>query len=311
MIFCKICGNELNSGSSFCKNCGEKVVSPNQIVATKNNFFSWLKKRIGLIIGILFFGFILVIVVASLSNQTTSEIDNNQVVLTSATQNEIAQSVVNIFCPSTVSGEDVSGGSGIIISEDGVILTNSHIVPQDEVNLHVDEDGCLVVLPDPITGQAKDVYLAHPIVIPDLSDKYDLAYMEIYSAFYDEDEKEYAGVYPRKFPAFDDTTRCRNENVQLGEPVRIFGYPAISGGYSLTITDGVVSSFPGEDLIVTSAKVSHGNSGGLAVDKYGCMIGVPSMVSSDEAESLGVIISMPLVNKFSNEVSNYIDQLNK
>ena len=309
MIFCKICGNELNSGSSFCKNCGEKIASPNQIVATKNNFFSWLKKRIGLIIGIIFFGFLLLIIVASLSNETSNDTGNNQVVLNSATQNEIAQSVVNIFCPSTVSDEDVSGGSGTIITEDGVILTNSHIIPQDETNIHVDEQGCLVVLPDPITGQTKDVYLAHPIVINSLSDKYDLAYMEIYAAYYDEDKKEYAGVYPRKFPAFDDTTRCKNENVQLGESVRIFGYPAISGGYSLTITDGVVSSFPGEDLIVTSAKISHGNSGGLAVDRYGCMIGIPSMVSSDEAESLGVIISMPLVNKFSNEVSTYLDSL--
>jgi len=89
--------------------------------------------------------------------------------------------------------------------------------------------------------------------------------------------------------------------------VRIFGYPAISGGYSLTITDGVVSSFPGEGLIVTSAKISHGNSGGLAVDRHGCMLGVPSLVSVDEYESLGVIISMELINEFTTEVSKIID----
>jgi len=62
-------------------------------------------------------------------------------------------------------------------------------------------------------------------------------------------------------------------------------------------------------LIVTSAKISHGNSGGLAVDRRGCMIGVPSMVSSDEAESLGVIISTELMNSFFEEVSTYLNSL--
>jgi S1-C subfamily serine protease len=90
--------------------------------------------------------------------------------------------------------------------------------------------------------------------------------------------------------------------------VRIFGYPAISGGYSLTITDGIISSFPGGGEIVTSAKISRGNSGGLAVDKYGCMIGVPTLVSSDENESLGIIYSMSLVNEFTSEVSKYLDK---
>ncbi|MDQ3008000.1 MAG: trypsin-like peptidase domain-containing protein [bacterium] len=220
-------------------------------------------------------------------------------------QEEIASSVVNILCPSTIEGEKGSGGSGTILSDDGMILTNSHIIPQDDEYLNVSEDGCLVILPNPSTGQPEDVYWATPIVVPGISDTYDLAFLSIYAAYFDEDEESYQGIFPRKFPAFDDTTRCTNENVKLGESVRIFGYPAISGGYSLTITEGLVSSFPGEGLIVTSAKISHGNSGGLAVDKSGCMIGVPSLVNSDESESLGVIYSMDLINQFSEEISEY------
>jgi len=53
-----------------------------------------------------------------------------------------------------------------------------------------------------------------------------------------------------------------------------------------------------EGLIITSAKISYGNSGGLAVDQNGCMIGIPSMVIGDENESLGVIISNVLINDF-------------
>lgn len=300
-MFCKNCGIQVPREEGFCKNCGEKIVVPLKWWE-RNKFLSWLRKKLVVVIVIFVVGFLFLAIIGS--NSTSNSIE-----ITQATQDEISQSVVNILCPSTVSDEDASGGSGTIINEDGLILTNSHIVPQDETNIFVDDTGCLVVLPDPTTGQPKDVYLAHPIVIPSISDNYDLAYMQIYSAYYDEEEAKYAGVYPRIFPAFDDTTRCRNENVQLGEPVRIFGYPAISGGYSLTVTDGVVSSFPGEGLIVTSAKISHGNSGGLAIDRHGCMIGVPSMVSSDEAESLGVIFSMQLVRQFDDEVTTYINNL--
>lgn len=250
--------------------------------------------------------------ISAIYSEDTSESTSNipeTPIIERDTQEEIASSVVNIFCPSTstVRDESSSGGSGIMLTEDGIVLTNSHIIPQNKTNIFVDETGCLVVLPDPITGQPSEVYLAHPIVIPGVSDEYDLAYMQIYDAYYDEEEKEYQGTYPKKFPAFDDTTRCKNEDIKLGESIRIFGYPAISGGYSLTITDGVVSSFPGKGLIITSAKISHGNSGGLAVDKNGCMLGVPSLVSSDDNESLGVIYSMELVNKFSSEVSTYLE----
>ncbi len=305
-MFCKNCGVQVKSGSKFCQSCGQEI-KVGRLTLLRARFFEWLKEhRKGLII---FAGVVLLFVIIGLydnssTNQTTSNYPAVQT--TSYNQNEIAASVVNIFCPSTRSDAEASGGSGTIISEDGLILTNSHIIPQDEEYLHVDETGCLVVLPNPTTGQPDGIYLANPIVLPGISDNYDLAYMNIYAAYYDTDTGEYAGTYPRKFPAFDTAIEC---NPKLGEPIRIFGYPAISGGYSLTVTDGVVSSFPGEGLIVTSAKISHGNSGGLAVDRNGCMIGVPSMVSSDEAESLGVIYSMDLVRQFDDEVTTYINNL--
>ena len=146
-----------------------------------------------------------------------------------------------------------------------------------------------------------------PIVIPDISEKYDLAFIQIDDVYYDQEEGKAYGEYPKKFPAYDSDLYCKNENVKLGEFVRIYGYPAISGGYALTITDGVVSSLlPDEGLIVTSAKISHGNSGGLAVDENGCRIGIPSMVSSDSAESLGVIISNNLISDFTDEVRIFL-----
>lgn len=306
-MFCKNCGQNIKSGSKFCQSCGQEV-KIGRFTFIRTNFFEYIKEhRKGLIIftGILLFFLIISVYDNSSTNQNIS--DSPIIQTPSYNQNAIAVSVVNIFCPSTQSEEESSGGSGTIISEDGLILTNSHIIPQDDKYLHVDEIGCLVVLPNPTTGQPDEIYLAYPIVLPGISDNYDLAYMNIYAAYYDTDTGEYAGTYPRKFPFVDTATQCA---AQLGESIRIFGYPAISGGYSLTITDGVVSSFPGDGLIVTSAKISHGNSGGLAVDKNGCMIGIPSMVSYDEVESLGVIISMDLISQFNDEFDTYIENLN-
>lgn len=294
-MFCKNCGQEKNTNTKFCKYCGQE----SKVIFKKKKPF--VKKH-----GVFIFALLLLstLIILSITTDTTETTENSssegQSINTERNSNypEDLSSVVNIFCPSIVSDDESAGGSGTIITDDGLILTNSHIIPQDVENIHVDEIGCLVVLPDPVTGQPKDFYLAEPIVYQGLSDDYDLALLRIYSGYTDE-ETDYTSPYPRIFPTY----LCENSDVTLGERIRVYGYPAISGGYSLTITDGLVSSLPGDGTIYTSAKISHGNSGGLAVDENGCMIGVPSMVSSDENESLGIIYSMDLVNEFADQVA--------
>lgn len=221
-------------------------------------------------------------------------------------QDLIVISVVNILCESQFSDE-VSGGSGTIITSDGLIITNAHIIPQDEESLHTPEEGCLVILPDQYSGQPKEIYWAEPIVYPTLSDQYDLAYLQIYDVFIDEDGEVY-GTYPREFRTIFsesdeyDKTCISSSIVKLGDPIKIYGYPVTSGGFHLTITEGIISSLPEYGLILTSAKVDEGNSGGLAVDKKGCMVGIPSAISEGEYQNLGVIISTDLILDFSDEV---------
>lgn len=220
-------------------------------------------------------------------------------------QSKIVSSVVNILCPSIYGESESTGGSGTIITDDGVILTNAHIIPHNKRNTLVKDDGCIVTIPDPKTGQIVEIYYANPIVLPEISDNYDLAYLKIYKAVYDDKTGKTWGTYPKKF----DALSCLDGKVDLGDSVRIFGYPAISGdGLSLTVTDGIVSSLPGDGTIVTSAKINHGNSGGLAVNSQGCMIGVPSAFTSDDAGSLGIIYSMDTINSFSSEVSDYLNK---
>jgi len=221
-------------------------------------------------------------------------------------QGTITSSVVNILCDSE--GQESTGGSGTIITTEGIVITNSHVIPQDEVNILTSEQGCLVILPNGQSGQPEEMYWAKPLVIPELSDKYDLAYVQIYDAYLDEDGEKH-GPFPRTFPSIFaeaekyDEICLGSEHVRLGDPIKIYGYPQASGGFSLTITEGVISSLPGDGLILTSAKVDEGNSGGLAVDQRGCMVGIPSAVREGRYQNLGVIISTSTFLDFSNELS--------
>jgi S1-C subfamily serine protease len=333
-MFCKYCGKELATGGIFCKYCGSTLAVKNQAetkvtssVAQGQQIAPNIQKLnpVAIFLGVLG-GLTLLLLILFFVNivlnepQQGSETQNKDTgaggsptstnvdtVISEKnlnrilTQSETAATVVNILCDSNDDKYEDGGGSGTIVTSDGLVLTNSHIFPQDELNLYVPDIGCLVILPDENTGKPKEMYWGKPIVFKNISDKYDLAFISIYAPYVDEDNEK-LGRLPINLAAYDDT-KCINTDVKLGEPVRAYGYPAISGGYSLTITEGIVSSLPGEGYIITSAKISHGNSGGLAVDSRGCMIGVPSMVSGDELESLGVIISMDVISNFIDEAT--------
>ncbi len=228
---------------------------------------------------------------------------------------QIISSVVNVWCPRhdvefSLESEG-TGGSGTILYPEGIIITNSHLFPQDDEFIYIHEKGCFIILPDSDTGLPSEIYLGTPIVMPGLSDDYDLAFIEIYDVYTDPDDGYVYGYYPREFPFFDDTYTCTDEYIKLGEPLIVYGYPLISGGYSLTITEGIVSSFTEDGLIVTSAKISEGNSGGLAVDRHGCMLGIPTLISFDEYESLGIIIPSELIVEFIEQVFELIENLDK
>jgi S1-C subfamily serine protease len=70
----------------------------------------------------------------------------------------------------------------------------------------------------------------------------------------------------------------------------------------------VISSFSDEGVILTSAKIDQGNSGGLAVDQKGCMVGVPVAVSEGTYQNLGVIISTDLILEFSDKLDTILNE---
>jgi len=87
-----------------------------------------------------------------------------------------------------------------------------------------------------------------------------------------------------------NSCKTLNQKAAIGESVVILGYPGIGGNNDITATEGIISSYDG-DYYITSAKIEHGNSGGIAIlIKDNCFLGIPSYAEAGEIESMGRIL---------------------
>src|SRR5689334_208455 len=157
-------------------------------------------------------------------------------------------------------------GSGFIISEDGRILTNRHVVSGSEqltVNL-----------------ANKKVYKAR---ILGIDSRDDLAVIKI----------DAGGKLP--FLRLGDS-----DNLQVGQKVLAIGNPF---GFEGTLTTGIVSSLgrtiqpedgrPLEDMIQTDAAINPGNSGGPLLDSHGSVIGINTAIYGSQG-NIGLGFAMPI-----------------
>ncbi len=183
-------------------------------------------------------------------------------------------------------------GSGTIVSPDGLILTNNHLIAPAGVSDKLAEleqqlaaegkEAHLAVEPDRFMVASSDGrHLPEPRYLawvaatdPDL----DLAILRI-DADRDGAPVDGAELSLPSVPLGDSNA------VNLGDPVHVFGFPAIGSG-SLTYTSGVASGFLFEDAIDgtawinTDAVTSGGNSGGTALNAAGQLIGIPTSGSA-------------------------------
>ena len=80
--------------------------------------------------------------------------------------------------------------------------------------------------------------------------------------------------------------------MRAGDDVTVLGFPAVAGsGDSITVTTGVISTVLNDpDLgphseFDTEARIAPGNSGGMAVDNDGLLIGLPTALQFDPSGS--------------------------
>lgn len=189
------------------------------------------------------------------------------------------KSVVQIICPTSL-GYSV-GGSGTIIREDGIILTNKHVI-EDASGL------CQIGITTSSINAPSFLYTAEIIAV---ANSFDIAILAI--------KEKKSG-----FPYIDTSDISRNPI--LGEEIEVLGYPGI-GGSTLTFTKGYVvgqeniqNEYTGTPYwyTKTDALIAHGNSGGSSYYKNGEFAGIPTAVKKDDITAIGYITPAILVWNF-------------
>src|SRR5215475_137172 len=166
------------------------------------------------------------------------------------------------------SGDLRPRGSAVIVRNDGVAVTNFHVVldsrtakPYDEITLSLASDE---------SGQAAARYKASILLI---DREADLALLRI-------DTRSAEGSRAGKL-VIPTVELGDSDKIDLLDDIFIIGYPE-KGGVTVTVNRGVVE---GKDAlskwIKTDARLIHGNSGGAAVDSSGKLIGIPTKVVAD------------------------------
>ncbi|MBN2306803.1 S-layer homology domain-containing protein [Candidatus Peregrinibacteria bacterium] len=163
--------------------------------------------------------------------------------------------------------EAVSAGTGTIISTDGDILTNAHVIYDDDLNRPW--DAFAICVSQNMEDEPKCQFTAS---LKRYDEKIDLALLTI-------DRTPVLGTLPSSFASVSYKEKVEPA---VGDSVYIRGFPS-SGGNTMTVTKGQVSGTTevnGYKYLKTDADIDAGNSGGMMYDDEGNFVGVPSYIVS-------------------------------
>ena len=180
--------------------------------------------------------------------------------------------------PSSPAGQGL--GTGFLVSSDGYILTNDHVI----TNSGQVANAVAVVFKSKDGANPDGTRVAATVVGGDEAN--DVALLKI-------DPSQAPVVHPL---SLGDSTK-----VQVGEPVVAIGSPM---GLSFSVSSGIVSAtdrtlrsptgavIPGG--IQTDAAINTGNSGGPLIDSSGKVIGINTMIASHSGGSQGLGFAVPI-----------------
>ena len=212
---------------------------------------------------ILFFGLFFGIQILYFENSLKK---NNQINF-----DEVSKSIVSI--ESVSNSPQMKFGSGVIISEDGYIITAFHILSGSISSVKIDEN----------------IYMANLIGFDEYAD---LAVLKINKG----------DLRPIEFP--------ENFDFEVGQTVFAIGNPYNLG---ISVSKGILSGTgrnfgnPYLDIIQTDAAINQGSSGGAIVNADGELMGLSTSIASISGGSDGVGFALPAerVISIANEIIKY------
>ena len=208
--------------------------------------------------------------VAFLSYRSSSD-DGLSGGLVNPSVDEMAQATVQIL---GLDGDDnpICSGSGTFVSTDGMILTNAHVITRDNL-CNFASIGVAVT-----TDASLPPALRYHADLLTIDRDLDLAVIKVARTI------DSSQAMP---PSFLALALGDSDELGIGDPLQILGYPEI-GGETITFTRGTVSGFTAQAnigdraLIKTDATIAGGNSGGAAVNTEGQLIGIPTKARASE-----------------------------
>jgi len=168
-------------------------------------------------------------------------------------------------------------GTGSIIREDGLVVTNAHIFTL-KGSSRLMSNISVFLKPKRVTGDTKaDLSRRYKGKVVAYDRQLDLALVKILGM-----------DIPATQVGFGDS-----ERIVVGDQAYAIGHPEQGGLWSLTT--GVISAHrsnyagvPGKNLFQTEASINRGNSGGPLLDEHGAMIGINSLIARKAEDGLAI-----------------------
>ena len=227
----------------------------------------------------------------SLSNYSDTSVYAANKILPSIVGIQIEYNVTSMFSMFGVNQTSTATatGSGIIISDDGYILTNNHVVSSSEAEAYYQVSEATKIT---VSLFNDDTQYEAKIVGTD--EETDLAVIKI----------EATGLTKAEF--------ADSDSIKVGEFAMAVGSPL---GLQSSITCGVVSAINREvtdsdgktyTLIQTDAAINAGNSGGALVNSEGKVIGVNTLkLTGEDVEGMGFAIPINSTTDITSQLIQY------
>jgi len=184
--------------------------------------------------------------------------------------------------PEPKSGADrwqqIGIGSGVIVSSNGYILTNRHVVFPPDMNMDGQQYLDILRLRVSIPGRKGHL----PAKLIDFSSEMDVAVIKV------------GGTgFPNATLADSDTVRVGDVAFALGAPFGI-DKTVRMGIISARRNDEVLEGFGKQELLQTDASINPGNSGGPLIDADGRVIGINTAIYSRTGGNMGIGFAIPI-----------------